>query len=663
MGEAKCPGPSLERTSSLRVLVLNTGGAPGAWRLFESDLLRAQVVCIQELGMSAQEFESFAKALKAKGYEAYYTRGPVTLSRECKRMYYNGGAATLVHHTVRHTQGGSVQLEGCQIQGVWLGNVHLANFYSPPESEGVAAEALGQYWAQEGLDRCSWLFAGDFNEVPEDSLVHTVLTAHGGTFLGPSGPTRWQGDRCIDWAVASLAQAEVLGIEDSERFSDHRGFWLKVAKQTVAYRRGRLRPAPSWTKPPALSKQDWRQVLTQAWEEVCSSADYGRLNTLITRSAQPDAVQEEWHVFMRCLNCCFLSALGSLAVRQDEVGVYARQALRQTGLSAKGRPGSFQWVPEALKSSGDPQPGEHLRKIRRRLARLYELRRLLTAGKQAPETLVKKIWPSRSVAVLKECLVEIDSVKVEQGRLEAKQKQERLRCWKERVNQGSLAGLGAWLKSKQTKTRQVTVCRNGLRAQNKEEATEMIIQHWQEVWNEVPVNEAEAIRTLVDGFGEVSPTSWAGLSVQEIHRAICEAKGSAGSDNWSAAEVKHLPVGVAGVFKALSDRWGSTGRLPLQLKQVKQVNLGKPNKLASDGTLEARHTRPIAIYSIFGEFMRPVGAEVDSCRIGQLGIFTPAWHLAEVLPARRALLLACRMPSLAKAAFWPRWTGLRPMTA
>ena len=68
--------------------------------------------------------------------------------------------------------------------------------------------------------------------------MHTVLTAHGGTFLGPSGPTRWQGDRCIDWAVASFAQAEVLGIEDSERFSDHRGFWLKVAKQTVAYRRG-----------------------------------------------------------------------------------------------------------------------------------------------------------------------------------------------------------------------------------------------------------------------------------------------------------------------------------------------------------------------------------------------------------------------------------------
>ena len=105
--------------------------------------------------------------------------------------------------------------------------------YSPPDCEGVAAEALGQYWAEVGIGHGPWLVAGDFNKEPEKSLLHTVLTAHGGRYVGPTGPTRWDGDRCIDWAVSSLSQVTCLGIEDSERFSDHHGFWLRVAQRTV----------------------------------------------------------------------------------------------------------------------------------------------------------------------------------------------------------------------------------------------------------------------------------------------------------------------------------------------------------------------------------------------------------------------------------------------
>ena len=112
----------------------------------------------------------------------------------------------------------------------------------------------------------------------------------------------------------------------------------------------------------------------------------------------------------------------------------------------------------------------------------------------------------------------------------------------------------------------------------------MIAQHWQEVWNEVPVDEAVAVRTLVDGFGPVAHTEWEGLTVQEIHRAMTSAKGSGGPDGWTAEEVKHLPEGVAHFLKLLSDRWGSTGRLPSQLKEVRQINLPKPGKADPDGS-------------------------------------------------------------------------------
>ena len=76
-----------------------------------------------------------------------------------------------------------------------------------------------------------------------------------------------------------------------------------------------------------------------------------RLVALTRRNAAPDYVQEEWDTFMRCLNCCFLSALTRLAIRQDEVGAQAKKALKQAGLSAKGKPGTFQWVSEAVRAA------------------------------------------------------------------------------------------------------------------------------------------------------------------------------------------------------------------------------------------------------------------------------------------------------------------------
>ena len=199
--------------------------------------------------------------------------------------------------------------------------------------------------------------------------MHTVLTAHGGTYVGPTVPTRWDGERCIDWAVRSQAPVTCLGVEQTERFSDHHGFWLQIDKQTVFCRKGRLKPALLWTKPQALSQQDWRRELAEAWR----GTKVDRLVALTCRNAAPDYVQEEWATFMRCLNSCFLSALTKLAIRQGEVGAQAPKALKQAGLSAKGKPGTLQWVSEAVRASGNPQPGEHLRKLRRLLARLYEV--------------------------------------------------------------------------------------------------------------------------------------------------------------------------------------------------------------------------------------------------------------------------------------------------
>ena len=181
VGEAKVPGPE-----GRNVLTLNVGGAPGAWRLHNSKILQADVVCLQEISMRPTEWEGFARATKGLGYCAYHAPGtPVRDSRGNFR--YHAGVATLVHNSVLHAFAGQVQHHDSQVVGVWLQQLCLLNAYTSPSSEGVMAEALGMFWEQEALAHKHWLLVGDHNQEPGDSLVLEALR-HWGVVAVRQGP-------------------------------------------------------------------------------------------------------------------------------------------------------------------------------------------------------------------------------------------------------------------------------------------------------------------------------------------------------------------------------------------------------------------------------------------------------------------------------------------
>ena len=48
-----------------------------------------------------------------------------------------------------------------------------------------------------------WLVFGDFNEVVGASKVQIALSAFGGMSVSPDKPTRWEGRRCVDWALTN----------------------------------------------------------------------------------------------------------------------------------------------------------------------------------------------------------------------------------------------------------------------------------------------------------------------------------------------------------------------------------------------------------------------------------------------------------------------------
>ena len=76
------------------------------------------------------------------------------------------------------------------------------------------------------------------------------------------------------------------------------------------------------------------------------------------------------------------------------VGASALTQLPSSGepwARVKGAVAKFQWVQEAFKASGDSSQSERLRRLRRQIARVHEVRRLSFAGREVPQGLLQRV--------------------------------------------------------------------------------------------------------------------------------------------------------------------------------------------------------------------------------------------------------------------------------
>ena len=300
---------------------------------------------------------------------------------------------------------------------------------------------------------------------------------------------------------------------------------------------------------------------------------------------------------MRCINHCFISALQAAQNHHSSsVRDSATKLLSQSCWGAKGRPAVFQWVQEGTRSAGDPQPGEHLRKLRRRLARLHEVCRLARLGKPIADRLLVRVgWPNNGQQdnLQSWATQEIQTVKAQQKPQEDRARLDRLQKWKTNMNQDSLAKLERWLKGRLNGAHNARLCFQGKFAETRAQATSMVCEHWKAVWAEQKPGLNTAVRTLVEGFGAVENTQWSGLTQQDLEQAVRAAKGSAGPDNWSAEEIQRLLQEAVRLLFSLTQEWENWAFLPSQLREARQITLAKPGKTLPDGTLAVKHTRPI----------------------------------------------------------------------
>ena len=187
--------------------------------------------------------------------------------------------------------------------------------------------------------------------------------------------------------------------------------------------------------------------------------DYAVLRAQLN-GQQQFSVQATWDCFQSCVTVCFLEALRVLSASASNLdhdqAEEVRRLMAQNGKDAKGKPAVFQWYNVATNAGGQQNPGEAQRRVRRRLARLYEALRLAKNNCTLDPALVRKLWPSWRNAITVEAVKasaidELRSLKQQQVEQERQEARRRLKCWKERTCQDTFGDLGRWIRNqKQT---------------------------------------------------------------------------------------------------------------------------------------------------------------------------------------------------------------------
>ena len=440
-------------------------------------------MALQEVSMSKTEWPGFSRHCLAKGYKSCYVPGPVSTRA-------TGGVAWLVHKSVRRCFAESFTHQGVQICAVWTQGVRCINVYCPPGHEQVCSEAIAMFWASFKIDSHDWAILGDFNCPPDEKhVVPALLFSFGATLISlPTEPTRWQGRTCIDWAMGRVSQKSDVKfdrVENNVVLSDHKGFWINLLQLRLSPWKGRLPPSPGWYKPPSVSSEKWNSVLERAWSEITNGSCFG-LRLDLAQHPRPDQgkIQEEWDLFMVCLQECFISAIEILRLETScEDLLHELQGLKeQPGLNAKGAVAYHQWCLESTRAAGNPAPGEGLRKLRRKLARLFEVRRCCKLSIRPPSSLLNKVCPQICNQNVKDILVHVEKlihdIHTEQRKLESAQSSDRLRKWKDDMNQGTFKKLGKWIRCKESYTEKFSVYNENKTAENRQQGAQMIFDHW-----------------------------------------------------------------------------------------------------------------------------------------------------------------------------------------
>ena len=433
------------------------------------------------------------------------------------------------------------------------------------------------------------MFGGDLNETPSEGLIQEVVPAIGGQLTGLGRPTRFEGQREIDFFGSNCPHALGLVTSPDIALSDHRILQVKVDIPAPRPSRGVIPKGPRFTRPTECPAEEWRDKLSVAWDRA-----KGQLGTQEFLNDPTRSAQAKWDHFQTTLRCCFLSAMSASPadVRRS----------RFKGSVANVRS-------ETLPKTGAMMPMKE-RKLRHRLARWHELGRLrgklYTTGLSAPQAaelndLCKKVTGATDLPSRQTISTMVAQLEGELYACRKKSKEANLATWRARMLSSS-SHVSKWLRSKEWSMCNSIICPDGSVTQNWQEGASAILQYWNTFWSDLQAQiPAFTSRQAALLAGVPPPQQTVDLPFPtglQLQAAAADGRGAAGPDNWSADEIKFLPLDAFNTVAQLFKDFAQHGEVPRQFRQSRMVCLPKPGKSTSVG-IKVSDTRPISVMSVF----------------------------------------------------------------
>ena len=566
---------------SLKCASVNMQGRDNAYHLFEYMKPTMDVVCIQEVNMDEFELQQFRQHSQRNGYRCWGNKGKTQTDTRGRRIT-RGGIATLVKATLAaHMFHQHSSAEG-DILAIVMSNMVLANVYQTHEglAEGGLRTELTELQNSMPKD-WSMVFVGDFNELVGDGMPqHLDMNPNyvREKDTGEASPSRWSGNRCIDWILTSsnLAVDEVH--YGHEVFGDHKV--LKFRCRHVIDWRENFEMVSTPFLVPHEPDIEWHRTLEQTFAAV-------------TIPAVTDT-ETEWNHFNLAAQHAHLQAL-------QQHGIHVQlQGVRNKGTEPWVRPKGPPRKPTSESFRG--------RRLANSLGRCRELHRQLL--RDANSDIIDQLtricqnkWPLNepwSPSIQQNITKLEDELQKTQMAIQSR----RLQRWRDTMRQGGKAAT-KWLQRKNatapvsiiTKEHDQTTLSDSAK-----ESIQKIEEFWSTYWENSENHVGEGMEAWRQRNQPVNHTlSDNPLTVFDPAILFSESrrlKGStAGPDGWYGDELATWPLHAWTIYSALVKRWVNREEFPRVWQHCRQSQIPKPEAEKCGGALEVKDLRPITIFS------------------------------------------------------------------
>ena len=152
-----------------------------------------------------------------------------------------------------------------------------------------------------------------------------------------------------------------------------------------------------------------------------------------------------------------------------------------------------------------------MRKLRRHLARCYEVLRCSNNHKETDPRLLRRVLKVQHAdlptgPVLVQQVTKL--IKNSKQQLEALQnadKTAKLAAWKAKVNDPTLKGLGRWIRARENSIQAFTLQHQGRQIEHRTEVAQQFGDFWEQVWADNEVDHSQAANNLAQDFVTSGP--------------------------------------------------------------------------------------------------------------------------------------------------------------